>query len=34
MVKRLKIEDALDYCLLNPEGLSDDQLLEKFPQYR
>lgn len=34
MAKRLKIEEALDYCLLNPEGLSDEQLLAKFPQYR
>jgi hypothetical protein len=27
------IEDALDYCLLNPDGLSDEELLARFPQY-
>src|SRR5881394_896124 len=34
MAKKFTIEDALDYCLLNPDGLSDEQLLAKFPQYR
>jgi|GEM_PF-5610846 len=34
MAKRVTIQDALDYCLANPEGLSSDELLGKFPQYR
>src|SRR3954447_9785798 len=31
---RVTIQDALDYCLGNPEGLSAQQLLERFPEYR
>ncbi len=31
---RVMIQDALDYCLENPEGLSAEQLLGRFPEYR
>ncbi|HET9492989.1 MAG TPA: DUF5667 domain-containing protein [Chloroflexia bacterium] len=30
----LSIQDALDYCLENPDGLSAHELLEAFPQFR
>ncbi|HUP28018.1 MAG TPA: DUF5667 domain-containing protein [Chloroflexia bacterium] len=28
------VQDALDYCLANPDGLSVAELLNRFPQYR
>lgn len=28
------IQDALEYCLANPDGLGVEELLGKFPQYR
>ncbi len=28
------LQDALDYCLNNPEGLETEELLEKFPESR
>src|SRR5215210_273118 len=31
---KVTIQDALDYCLGNPDGLSVEQLLAKFPEYR
>ena len=31
---RVTIQDALDYCLVNPDGLSVEELLAKFPEYR
>lgn len=31
---KVTIQDALDYCLENPEGLSAEELLGKFPDYR
>ncbi|MEO6457418.1 MAG: DUF5667 domain-containing protein [Chloroflexia bacterium] len=31
---RVTIQDALDYCLVNPDGLSVEELLMKFPEYR
>src|SRR6476646_1697318 len=30
----MTIQDALDYCLENPEGLSAEELLSRFPEYR
>ncbi|MGA7730965.1 MAG: DUF5667 domain-containing protein [Chloroflexia bacterium] len=33
-MERLSIQEALDYCLENPEGLGAQELLDKFPQYR
>jgi hypothetical protein len=29
-----RIEEALDYCLANPDGLSAQQLLDEFPEHR
>lgn len=34
MPKQISIEDALDYCLLNPANLSTKELLDRFPEYR
>jgi hypothetical protein len=31
---RMTIEEALDYCLANPDNLSAQELLAMFPQYR
>jgi hypothetical protein len=31
---RVTIEEALDYCLENPDGLSPQELLDMFPAYR
>src|SRR5687768_8338859 len=28
------VEEALDYCLANPEGLSVEELLQRFPEHR
>jgi Domain of unknown function (DUF5667) len=33
-LERLSIQEALDYCLENPDGLGAQELLDKFPQYR
>ena len=33
MAKRPKIEEALDYCLDNPDRLSAPQLLDRFPEH-
>src|SRR6266568_87544 len=33
-MERATIQDALDYCLENPEGLRAEELLNRFPQYR
>ncbi|MEO5952139.1 MAG: DUF5667 domain-containing protein, partial [Chloroflexia bacterium] len=33
-MSNLSIQEALDYCLENPDGLSVQQLLDRFPQYR
>jgi hypothetical protein len=30
----ISLQDALDYCLENPDGLSAQELLEAFPQFR
>src|SRR5437899_353199 len=34
MARRLTIEEALDYCLSNPDRLSVQQLLSRFPEHR
>lgn len=34
MAKQVPIEDALDYCLSNPDNLSDTALLSRFPEYQ
>lgn len=34
MAKQVTIEDALDYCLANPDGLSNEELLARFSQHR
>lgn len=31
---RVTIQEALDYCLANPDGLSAEELLKRFPEYR
>src|SRR3954452_17236300 len=33
MTRPPTIEEILDYCLANPEGLSTQQLLDKFPEH-
>jgi hypothetical protein len=33
-VAKVTIQDALDYCLGNPDGFGVEQLLAKFPEYR
>jgi len=33
-VARVTIQDALDYCLVNPDSLSVEELLTKFTEYR
>src|SRR4051812_28105369 len=33
VVNPITIEDVLDYCLANPDNLSNEELLTKFPQY-
>jgi hypothetical protein len=33
-MERATIQDALDYCLENPEGLTVEELLARFPEYR
>lgn len=33
-MSNLSIQEALDYCLENPDGLSAQELLDRFPQYR
>jgi hypothetical protein len=33
-MSNLSIQEALDYCLVNPDNLSTPQLLDRFPQYR
>jgi len=33
-VERVEIQEALDYCLANPDRLSVQDLLAKFPEYR
>src|SRR5437868_5042275 len=34
MTRPRTIEEVLDYCLANPEGLSTDELLAMFPEHR
>ncbi len=31
---RATVQEALDYCLANPDGLSAEELLNRFPEYR
>ncbi|MEO8285382.1 MAG: DUF5667 domain-containing protein [Chloroflexota bacterium] len=33
-MERVTIQDALDYCLANPDDLGVEELLDKFPEYR
>lgn len=33
-MEELTLQEALNYCLENPEGLSTEQLLDKFPRHR
>ena len=30
----ISVQEALDYCLTNPDGLGAEELLAKFPEYR
>lgn len=33
-MERLSIQDALAYCLANPDNLSPEELLDRFPEHR
>src|SRR5690242_2957286 len=33
-MKKVTIQEALNYCLDNPDNLSSQDLLSKFPEYR
>jgi len=33
-MEQMTIQEALNYCLENPEGLSAEELLSKFPEYQ